>query len=362
MKIMTNSTKTIYQTRPYPIYKKIDDKLVQIEKRDTNRDYSCVSGEVDGKKMVYDLELTDEEQKKINDDEAKNKAERPMLEAEARIQDELQRNKNAELRKSLQYETRLVAFLDILGWRAEIEESSRNITLAQDLGSALTLFSGMIKLNEFTKGWFEYDPQISHFSDSVVISVKLDRDGVDHLLKSLGLVVNCFLERGLLVRGGVALGLLTHKEDMVYGPALIKAYDLERDKDNWAPRIVLDEELVDLIGRNIPMVDLNNNLLGYLKNWRIDAKDKKTFFDFLPHPSLKGDFFSVYERTLLITRKMILENLRKFENRQDVLRKYQWLAQYFNIVLEENSEAKVEKIELMQLTKFGVLISKDFRT
>ena len=55
---------------------------------------------------------------------------------------------------------------------------------------------------------------------------------------------------------------------------------------------------------------------------------------------------------------MILENLRKFENRQDVLRKYQWLAQYFNIVLEENSEAKVEKIELMQLTKFRVLISK----
>ncbi|MBU6339118.1 MAG: hypothetical protein KGQ36_04000 [Rickettsiales bacterium] len=343
---MLNSTKTLYPTRPYPIYKKIEGKLVKIDKRDPNRDYSCVSGEINGERIVYDLELTDEEQEKKNNDEAKNESERPMREAEAKIQSELQRKKNTEFRKSLEYETRLVAFLDILGWRSAIEESSSNTILAQNLGIALTIFPGMKQQNEFTKGWFEYDPQISHFSDSIVISVKFDRNGIDYLLRSLGWVVDFFLEKGLLVRGGISCGLLTHKENMVYGPALIKAYDLERNKDNWAPRIVLDEELVSLIGKNIPMVDLNNNLLGYIKDWRIDAEDGKTFFDFLPHPSLKGEFFSVYERTLTITKNMIQENIEKFKNKKNILRKYQWLAQYLNTVIEELPEIKVEKILL----------------
>ena len=217
--------KSAYQTRPYPIYKKVGGQLVRIDKRDPNRDYGCVSGNVDGIILTYDLELTDEEQKKYNEDQAKNEAERPMREAEMKTQADLQRKRGVEFRQSLKYEVRLVVFLDILGWRSEIEKSSKNEKLAEQLGIALTLFTEMKRLNDSLKGWFG-DPQVSHFSDSLVISVKFEQHVVEHLLRYLGLAVDFFLERGLLVRGGISFGLLTH----IYGPALLKAYDIERDK------------------------------------------------------------------------------------------------------------------------------------
>ena len=147
-------------------------------------------------------------------------------------------------------------------------------------------------------GWFECDPQISHFSDSLVISVRYCEDGEDHLLRSLGWAVNFLLSRGFLLRGAISCGQLTHKDSMIYGPALIEAYNLEKQA-KW-PRIILDNKLAESIGQNREVIDFNGFVIGNVKNWRVDKVDQKTFFDFLPDPSFRiNDFTTIHERSML---------------------------------------------------------------
>lgn len=327
--------------RPYPVYKKINGELVKIDKRDSNRDYACVSGEIDGVRTVYDLELTDEEQKKKDEDEAKFAAEKPKRDAEAKIQAEIQKKKNEEFKNSLKYEHRFVAFIDILGWRSAVEKSTKDEEFAKSLGIALTVFTGMKEQNDVTDGWFEWDPKVTHFSDSIVISVKNHDHAIDHLLSSLGWATAVFLERGLFLRGGISFGPLTHKNSILYGPALNRAYCLESKEATW-PRIILDDSIAEYAGQNRQIYH-NDKVIGCQQNWRVD-KDGKKFFDFLPHPSFKMGYNSAHDHVMKITRDLVIRGLEDFKGDEKTYPKYFWLAEYFNTILEENSEINLEKI------------------
>jgi hypothetical protein len=52
---------------------------------------------------------------------------------------------------------------------------------------------------------------------------------------------------GFLVRGGITIGDIVHDEEVVFGPALNRAYHLEHDIAKY-PRIVVDPEVVDEFG------------------------------------------------------------------------------------------------------------------
>jgi hypothetical protein len=49
--------------------------------------------------------------------------------------------------------------------------------------------------------------------------------------------------RGILVRGGMTVGNIYAAADLAYGPAFVRAYDLESKLANY-PRIVLDPSLI----------------------------------------------------------------------------------------------------------------------
>jgi hypothetical protein len=96
------------------------------------------------------------------------------------------------------YEIRIVAFLDILGWRALVSESSTNQTLRQLLLQILCRldehyqwFTGLpqstrasaqeteLKMHPVREqDGFPRDFQFAQFSDSIILSAKLTRLGV----------------------------------------------------------------------------------------------------------------------------------------------------------------------------------------
>lgn len=57
------------------------------------------------------------------------------------------------------------------------------------------------------------------------------------------------MKLGCLIRGGIATGSLYHAKGVVYGPALLEAYELE-SQFAQQPRIILSEETVRIIGDN----------------------------------------------------------------------------------------------------------------
>ena len=145
------------------------------------------------------------------------------------------------------YEKHLVAFVDLLGFREALRDEKRSDKILQLLTS-ISEFKGefLIESMPADRGRStEVRPAISAFSDNVVISypVKtLAEHGLStvlamHLLQNLvSYIAWRAFEVDLLVRGGISIGDLYHKKDVVFGPALVEAYETEQTVSIY-PRI-----------------------------------------------------------------------------------------------------------------------------
>lgn len=220
-----------------PLFRIVDGERVRIpgDERVPGRRYGNVDGVL--------VEFTNEEERQRDEDERIWAEQALQREAEA----ERQRAEAAKFRESLRYGERVVAFLDVLGWREAISRSRTNADFAQELGVTLAGLRSHVRQAEWmAEHSFRDDLQISQFSDSIVISVLAENvwDAQNTILMPLGSIVDQLLEAGLLVRGGICKGLMIHQGGIAYGPALTAAYDLEQAAE--FPRVLLDDELIGL--------------------------------------------------------------------------------------------------------------------
>jgi hypothetical protein len=263
-----------------------------------------------------------------------------------------------------QYENRLVAFLDILGWRELIAASEKDPGLIPKLGVALLHLNVPADMQR----WFEAqsrlrgetfespeDMQISQFSDCIVISVAATSAGVMSLLFQLlgllrGLLYNC----GYLVRGAITAGPMHHKGPIAFGPALTAAYDLERNSSIY-PRIILHPSLEPAFLAKQNIVDVEGKPMGQFK-WIRRSPDSFYFIDYLePMGSGTGldlqPMISMVSGSLSSVRKLITHGLRSHAYDPRKWDKYRWLADYFNEVNAEYPEARVDPIHVNEICR-----------
>jgi hypothetical protein len=223
---------------PLPVYRRdTDGKLIRVPNdiRDPKRRYHRITSPTE----TYDLEFTDDEEKQRDAEEAKWEVERPQREKESARQ----REESEKFKNSLIYEDRIVAFLDILGWRSKIKQSVNDPELTKQLGVTLDILEKHAHFVDNTKNMgFPGDPQVTHFSDSIVLSVLKNDATCRQLIIYIQSITRTLLSLGMLVRGGISSGKLVHKGSNVYGPSLNDAYDLEH-KEAKSPRIILDRTL-----------------------------------------------------------------------------------------------------------------------
>jgi hypothetical protein len=139
------------------------------------------------------------------------------------------------------YIERIVAFIDILGFRNLVHQIGADSMLHGKLHAALSRIKHY-KLSSVAGNTAQSDLDLSVFSDSVAIS-----GAADNLQGVLWTVIHLqsdLLNFGVLVRGGVSRGRTVHTDDMLYGEGMLAAYDLE-SKAAVYPRIVIDPKLVD---------------------------------------------------------------------------------------------------------------------
>jgi hypothetical protein len=165
------------------------------------------------------------------------------------------------------YEDRIVAFIDILGFKNIIKESTNNEVIIKQLNK---IFNNLQfdKNERFTKQSLHenkefpnclFDKKGNHinhpldkltkrkmtiFSDSIVISYPIKENNFNYLMNYLVKLSFELSRIGFMVRGGIVFGKLYHKKNIVLGDALIQAYELE-SKNAIYPRIIISEETIE---------------------------------------------------------------------------------------------------------------------
>ena len=179
------------------------------------------------------------------------------------------------------YETRAVAFFDVLGWRHAVDNSAIDPEIRRKLLNVVWSFAVRTKsyVEEDTVDCPSHD-EFSQFSDSLIVSFPYsDARDLHRLLKFVTEFQTTMLFEGLPIRGGVTVGPLFHSGAFAFGPAMNAAYHLESKVAKY-PRVVIDQKLagdVELISLMIP------------KHWPFVVNDADDYFS--------TDFLTAYAMT-----------------------------------------------------------------
>lgn len=143
------------------------------------------------------------------------------------------------------YEERILAFVDILGFKNIIQRSISSFPEQRRILDAMKIIHSYKELNDNGfdgEGLRMYGVQVTTFSDSAIISYPISFDGgLFHVLLDLIHLQIDLSNLGMFIRGGISIGLAHHDENNAFGPAMNDAYILESKKAKY-PRIILTEK------------------------------------------------------------------------------------------------------------------------
>jgi hypothetical protein len=162
------------------------------------------------------------------------------------------------------YEEQFTAFIDFLGF-SEVSKQTEDTTRLKILDLLLSLsalrseFDIQSKPNEGGGTSHQIRPAISTFSDHIVVSFPLERIAHDlgpsddrvlalvilnQFVRLLRSIAAAALRLGFLIRGGATIGKLYHSQGVVFGEAMIEAYEIE-SRIAIYPRGVLSQRITN---------------------------------------------------------------------------------------------------------------------
>ena len=221
------------------------------------------------------------------------------------------------------YEDRIVAFIDILGFKEKVSNTEINEIKLQCLTTALD------RLYERIWEW-EADGvgssfAFTQFSDSIVISSLAESvDGFGMLQQLLLGVMALVDDWGILVRGGIARGQLIHDRTMVVGPAMVKAYELESEEAKY-PRIIIDKVLKEQIEIDVEYYIKNDLRLTEVPEWDYLFKTDDDGWCYLDYVSPVPEYYVSCEKEEHLKWLDQLVKLGLQSTDEKVRVKYEWL-------------------------------------
>lgn len=233
---------------------------------------------------------------------------------------------------NMEYSTRVVVFMDILGFKEMVLDPNRKDTLFYVMNyfkwTGESNYTGLLKENDLGK-------EVTVFSDSIVISYDAKIQGqVFYILLDIIRIQLDLANRGIILRGGVSIGELYHNRETIFGPAMIKAYELE-SKNAIYPRIILDQKLLDYAYENPSDHHNSEQEMEYILGLIEMDKDGYWYTDFLSQEGeldYQSDIVYIFDKLKEITLKGI-----KSSN-ESVKQKYLWLDSYIKSFQNEESD------------------------
>lgn len=173
------------------------------------------------------------------------------------------------------YEKRLVAFFDLQGFRNSVLKKYS----CEAIGSVFGFFAAISDTMQTNYK----DLRITIISDSIVVSTTIEeRTNIISFFEACSFFAKPRIGKEFIaVRGGIAYGDLHHVDNIVFGPALIDAYNLaENQPKPKFLKILMKQNTFKALKRNdIPTKYLYKLMLP-------QAEDDKYYFDFWYFPFL----------------------------------------------------------------------------
>jgi hypothetical protein len=232
------------------------------------------------------------------------------------------------------YEERYCAYLDILGFRGLLRELSAGTITVEKIRDVLDAVYDPPGRGAIPNVEKESDLRVQSISDAVCISALPNKRSLTHLFWQITELSNALLDEGFFVRGALVKGKLYHDEKMVFGPALVKAYEHESTIVRY-PRVMVTRDVVeDSHVSKIPGMAHTLHLA--------QSRDGPYFIDALAFLRLDIDIaVDADDRTVALGRcKRIASQIqRRFDESIDNPRhfeKVQWFARYWNTLFALN--------------------------
>jgi hypothetical protein len=222
------------------------------------------------------------------------------------------------------YIEKYVAFIDMLGFRNLVETADASAERREALAKVIGIFRTTIGAHE-TLG-----TRVTQFSDSLIVSADRSEVGLHAVLSGCTWLALNLIQYAVLVRGGIAIGGITHEADVLFGMGIVRAYAF--DKSGLPPRIALDQNVALDIQRSAKLV-----------NWGFATQDHVSGEPML-HVLREIEGYDAkplaggirWERHAAEIAEII--KLRSSPNQpEEVRRKYVWLAEYWNRVVSKRN-------------------------
>ncbi len=245
------------------------------------------------------------------------------------------------------YSSRIVAFIDILGFSNLVHESEMDTDKANLLLGVLKDIESFIdKENRLVKFSEEFNTKnikidYTQFSDSIVLSTEIvfpmiydievpNYNNLMYICSLISFLQAKYMNDGILMRGGVTWGSIYHENNICFGPAFIRAYQIESKMAKY-PRVVIDPELIDL--NLIPTPYKNNDHYPYMINslkeylFVLDNVDNNYFINFMLLNTFKQNVDPIVE----ILNQKLSNLITTNEDDKKVIDKLNWLRDKISV-------------------------------
>jgi len=261
----------------------------------------------------------------------------------------------------MQYEKRITAYIDILGFKDLLTETiDKNgkqnekkiddlIELYKSIREVWDLDSNMIPKNSRVP---KNSKRITTFSDCLVISFfPEEKSEIFYTLLEIKLMIMRLIYQGVLCRGAITYGELIHTEKYLFGPALIEAYLLE-SKAALYPRVILHRDIINKAGMARLSHHSYQDEIEYVESLLEKDTDGMYYIDyFLKAQSELNDplydFPKYIERLGNKIRKGLMGSSSIYK--ADLKVKYRWLKERYNNMIDKVQS----KVVISDLRKQG---------
>lgn len=210
------------------------------------------------------------------------------------------------------YEEKLVAYIDIIGWK---EATQNHEEISSEVKKALKIMDEQTRIGTRPDSQIiSEDFEIGLFSDGMVVTISPQVGG--HRIFSIGNICRKLLAIGFLCRGGITLGYCYHQGNRLFGPAINRVVELE--KEAKFPRILLDDTVLRY-----------NN--GYLQIDYVSHdpdEDNKAILNLFPDTLKLKDSKSLQIEEI---KQIIDANKRKYKTECDKYKKWKAAEKLFKI-------------------------------
>jgi len=234
----------------------------------------------------------------------------------------------------------VAAWLDILGYRdymkAAFNEEGKGQKELVRLRNALDVAYRDLKERSNRENPFgDTAPQVRSFTDNLIIGYPISEHGwwavenLNSVIYYISFLQAELARKGYFLRGAISVGELYIDEDIVFGPALMEAYQAEQNLAVY-PRVILCDS-AEMEYRDPRRERKVSNLL-------IDS-DQHVFVDYLDNTVMIAyPDDRPFTEFLEGHKTSVVAKLKEFTNKPYIRAKYDWAAIYHNSFCDTHPE------------------------